>query len=52
MNAETAAVVNLVIGAVNLALLIGIAFQSGRWMGRVETRLDHLEATAFTRREL
>jgi hypothetical protein len=43
MDAATLPMVNAIIGAVNLVTLLMVAFTGGRWMGRVETRLDHLE---------
>lgn len=43
MSPETAALVNVVLGGVNLLALLGIAFSGGHWMGRVEVRLDYLE---------
>ena len=43
MTVETLAIVDTIIGGVNLILLVSIAFSGGRWMGRVETRIEVLE---------
>ena len=43
MTGETLVLVNTIIGAVNLGALVILAFHGGRWMGRVDVRLDHLE---------
>lgn len=46
MPAESLVIVNTIIAAVNLALLISIAFYAGKWMGRVEVRIEQLEKKA------
>ncbi len=43
MTGEPIAIVTLVLGSVNLLTLLALAFHIGRWTGRVEVRLDHLE---------
>jgi hypothetical protein len=50
MATEILPFVNAIIGAVNLVVLIAIAFHGGRWMGKVEVRLDHLEKHNAERR--
>ena len=45
MTNEPVAVVTLILGSVNLLTLLALAFHIGRWTGRVEVRLDHLEHT-------
>lgn len=43
MPDTTLAVVNAVLSGVNLLALLTTVFFGGRWAGRVDTRLDHLE---------
>lgn len=43
MPGDVMPIVSAVIGAINFITLLVIAFTGGRWMGRVEVRLDHLE---------
>lgn len=43
MTTELLTVLNTVISGVTLLALVTIAFHGGRWMGRVDVRLDHLE---------
>ncbi|HEY6141585.1 MAG TPA: hypothetical protein VI670_27820 [Thermoanaerobaculia bacterium] len=43
MDQSALSLVNAIIGGVNLATLMLIAFKGGHWMGRVEARLDALE---------
>lgn len=43
MTASGLVFVNTIISAVNLIALLSIAFFGGRWTGRVEVRLEHLE---------
>ena len=43
MSPDALPIVNAIIGGVNLLALLAVATQAGRWMGRVDIRLDHLE---------
>jgi hypothetical protein len=43
MDPSALSVANSIIGAVNLATLLVIAFKGGHWMGRVEVRIENLE---------
>ncbi len=51
MSPVALALTNAILGGVNLLVLLAIAFHGGRWMGRVETRIDHLERVSLAKGE-